>query len=294
MEDLLSYVDESYVQPIVQRSGYNAVNTIVYAALAILGLYAVYWVFRKEKVKFEREFFLLLLCFVLLGSAIRVVTDAVDSGVLQYRFAYEQNEIVARLMHVVIFSRVYEYGLLTVTPGIYVVVALLFVCTALLFNRLGKMGLAKYVPLALLAPHALLLLVVGQNWAYAALIAVLAAGAYLAVRHVFAAKKWDLQFLGKCAVFAHALDGAATFVAKDLFPSGQYFEQHVLSGAIGEATPLGFGLFFAAKVLLAAAVVYIIGKEEARQEEKDFILMAIIVMGLAPGVRDLLRLLAGT
>lgn len=287
-------MQENFVQPVAERSGYNAVNTIAYAALALIGLYALFLLFKREKVKFGREFFLLVVCFVLLGSAIRVVTDSVDSGVLAYRFAHEQNEIAARVLYSLLSSGAYGYGALTVTPGIYLVIGSLFACTVLLFNRLGKMELAKYVPLILLVPHLLLLLYMGQNWAYAALIVLLAIVGYALGAFALKMLKTDGGFLGKMAVFSHALDGAATFVAIDVLPGGQYFEQHVLSGAIGEATPFGFGLFFAAKVIVATLAVYFISREKAGEEEKSFILLAIIVMGLAPGVRDLLRLLVGT
>jgi len=293
MADLGEFVNENFVQPIVERTGYNAVNTLAYAAIAIVGLYAIYRVFRAREVKFDAHFISTLLLFVLLGSTLRVITDAVDSGVKEYRFAYETNEGFAHVLYFVLFSHIYDYGMLTVTPGIYVVIALLFVCTVLLFNEMRIMRLAKYVPAVLLAPNLLLVLALGVNWEYAALILLIAGVAYFAVRAVFSFGKIEMPFLGKLAVFSQALDGAATFVAIDVFPKGAYFEQHVLSRAIG-GTSLGFGLFFAAKVLLAAAAVYIVGREKAKQEEKDFILLAVIVMGLAPGVRDLLRLLVGT
>ncbi|VVB58903.1 Uncharacterised protein [Candidatus Anstonella stagnisolia] len=293
MADLGGFVNENFVQPIAERTGYNAVNTLAYAAIAILGLYAVYRVFRAREVKFDSHFVSTLLLFVLLGSTVRVITDSVDSGVLEYRFAYETNEAVAHALYFVLNSHIYDYGMLTVTPGIYVVIALLFVCTVLLFHEMRIMRLAKYVPAMLLAPNLLLALALGVNWAYAALILALAAVAYFVVKLAFGALKVEMPFLGKLAVFSQALDGAATFVAIDLFPKGAYFEQHVLSRALG-GTELGFGLFFALKVLLAAGAVYIVGREKAKQEEKDFILLAVIVMGLAPGMRDLLRLLIGT
>jgi uncharacterized membrane protein len=98
-------------------------------------------------------------------------------------------------------------------------------------------------------------------------------------------------------IMGQALDGAATWVAIDLFgpASGQaYFEQHVLSNAIGQASPLGFGLFFLLKIGFAAAAVWAIRKEDMDGRIKSLVLLVIAIIGFAPGLRDTLRLLCGT
>jgi uncharacterized membrane protein len=94
-----------------------------------------------------------------------------------------------------------------------------------------------------------------------------------------------------------ALDGAATWVAIDWFgpASGKaYFEQHVISAAIGSATPIGFGLFFLLKIFFSLAAVWIIRKEEMDENAKSLVLLVIAIIGFAPGIRDMLRILAGT
>ena len=83
------------------------------------------------------------------------------------------------------------------------------------------------------------------------------------------------------------LDGAATFVGVSVFGYG---EQHVLANAVFAAgTPLAF---FGLKVAFAIAVAYAAGKEKDG-DEKNFVMLLIAVMGLAPGLRDLLRVAAG-
>jgi uncharacterized membrane protein len=96
-------------------------------------------------------------------------------------------------------------------------------------------------------------------------------------------------------VFAHSLDGAATFFAIDIFSgmSGiQYSEQHVFSNAIGEIGG-SFLLFYLIKILISFGAAYIIDKEKMPEDEKYYIALVLIIMGLAPGVRDVLRMMVG-
>jgi uncharacterized membrane protein len=47
------------------------------------------------------------------------------------------------------------------------------------------------------------------------------------------------------------------------------------------------------KVLFSSAAVWIVETSDDRRDEKNYILLLLIIFGLAPGVRDALRLLAG-
>lgn len=80
-------------------------------------------------------------------------------------------------------------------------------------------------------------------------------------------------------------------------PATSYGEQHVVGnfiiGAFG--TPFGFYLL---KLLFVLAVVFLLRRElnekkSAEAEEKNYILLIITIFGLAPGVRDALRIIAG-
>jgi len=72
----------------------------------------------------------------------------------------------------------------------------------------------------------------------------------------------------------------------------QYFEQHVLSNFLGSVANTFF-VYYAVKILFATAAVYLIERESETQEEKYFIALLLIIFGLAPGFRDLLRMLVG-
>ena len=97
--------------------------------------------------------------------------------------------------------------------------------------------------------------------------------------------------LERATVFSHALDGAATFVGVSLLG---YSEQHVVANILfGIGTPL---LFFAVKILFASAAVELIGRELPSVqdvEKRNYLLLLLTIFGLAPGLRDALRILAG-
>jgi len=90
-------------------------------------------------------------------------------------------------------------------------------------------------------------------------------------------------------VFAQALDGAATYIAIEV--NGNYFEQHVLSNLIGQSS--GFLAFYLLKILLSIIFVYLVDREKIDDFDKNYLLAIALVFGLAPGVRDVLRLAFG-
>jgi len=272
--------EDYFVAPIMEKTGYNLVNTLVYVAIAVAAVYILFQIFRRYDVRIDKRFFWGTLTFVLFGSTARVVTDAVDGGVFTG---------VTPLHQIILDSGVYNYGFFTVTPGIYMVVAALFLSTFAVLHYLKRVELLPYVGLALFAFNFILLLPFMQ-YAWLAVPVLVMAGvpAYIIYR------KYGAE--GAAVVGGHALDGAATFVIIDIFPlfSGKsYFEQHVLSRAVGDL----FGTyltFYFLKVAIAAAAVYLANKEKIKEDEKIFLFLVIAIVGLAPGIRDVLRMVCGT
>ncbi|MEW6036241.1 MAG: DUF63 family protein [Candidatus Micrarchaeota archaeon] len=271
-----NFIYDYFVRPIWERTGYNAVNTLVYALIAIAAVYALSRTL-KGRVRMDDGFMRGVLSFVLFGSTIRVVTDAIDTGVFKP---------VTIAHQLVLDSHLWDYGYLTVSPGIYILTAALLVATLAILHRLKRPELLPYVGLALWLPHFLLLLPFMAYWIYALPIFALAViPAYFAWRHF---RENSLALI----VAGQALDGAATFFVIDYFSkiAGiQYFEQHVIGGAIGAF----FGTFFAfylVKVGISFAAAYLLQKEKMDGEDRLFVALALMIMGFAPGIRDILRM----
>lgn len=280
MINLEDFIYQYYIKPIINGEGYNPVNTATYAVIAIIFLYLIFLAFKRYNIKVDRNFVKAVFPFVLFGSTIRVVTDSITSGV------FKPVTIVHEL---ILKSGIYNYGYFTVTPGIYIVVAFLLFASMGILKLLKKSEHIGTVGMILFGFHFLLLVPFMTYWLN--LIPVL----ILALIPALIANRLFKNYFSTLMVAGHALDGAATFWVIDVFgPSVglKYFEQHVVGSAIGDF----FGTYFAfylVKILIVFGVSYFLIKENEDEDLKNFVALAIAIMGFAPGVRDLLRMLVG-
>jgi uncharacterized membrane protein len=295
VESFFDWINQYFISPIWERTGYNTINTAAYALIAIGALFLIYLFFEKKKIEIDKVFWLGALSWVLYGSSARVVTDAVDGGAIANAMQNAQaggfgifSGVVEGAYSALLGSGIFDYGYLTVSPGIYIATAALFLTSVFIERKIGIKYFSAICGASLGILNLIVLAPCMKYYAYGMLAVLIAAVAAFALKMVFKLNKFELWL----PVFGHCLDGAATWVAIDLFSEGQYFEQHVLSRAVGEATPFGFGLFFAIKACFALAAVLLI-KDEENTRLKMMALLAIAIVGLAPGIRDILRMMVG-
>jgi uncharacterized membrane protein len=277
--EMENFLYDYFIAPIWDHSGYNIVNTLVYAAIAILAVYGIFRLLRNI-LKFDSQFIYGVLSFVLLGSTLRVVTDSIDTGVFKAATPIHQ---------LVLESGIYDYGYLTVSPGIYIVTAFLLFLSMAVLGYLKRMDLLGYVGLALWIPHFLLLVPFMSYAAYAIPILVLAA-----IPTVIGLKYLKDGILTG-VVAGHSLDGAATFFIIDFFGSLtgiKYAEQHVFSGAVGELLDT-FLTFYLLKIAISFGAAYLLQKEKMDIQERNFIALVLMIIGFAPGIRNVLRMVIG-
>ncbi len=300
--DFSSIIQNNFINPLWDKTGYNLVNTLTYAAIALCALYFIWRIFEKKKIAIDKSFWMCALAFVLFGSSLRVLTDAVDAGTVAKTLNVAQmgagvggifSGVAALAYPFILQSHLLDYGIFTVTPGIYVVTAILFLSAWALGRAMGKPLWAAYAGAAGALVNLILLLPMANYWLYAAMpiLLMLAVGALL-----YFGLKWrnPMDYL---PVMGQALDGAATWMAIDFFGPAMgtsYFEQHVISRGIGTLTPLGFGLFFLLKVGFSIVAVWAIRAEKMDERARNLALLVIAIIGFAPGLRDLLRMLCGT
>ena len=86
----------------------------------------------------------------------------------------------------------------------------------------------------------------------------------------------------------HMLDSSATFVSVMFFG---YYEQHPVPRLFIEA--IGPWTFFILKLAVLLPSLYIIDRYAEEGEFKNFLKIVILILGLAPGLRDMIRLAAG-
>ncbi len=275
-----NFIYDYFVDPIWSKTGYNIVNTLTYAAIAILSVYLLHKII-KGRIPIDEKFVYGILPFVALGSTLRSITDAVDGG---------EFLPITPVHQFILSSGIFDYGYLTVSPGIYIVTASILLISMFVLYRKERLDLLPAVGLVLWAAAFLLILPFLEYAVHAIPIIILgtipAAAAFWHFRdRIFA-----------LIVGGQALDGAATFYSIDIFSNMtgiRYFEQHVFSAAIGNFADTFF-FFYLLKVLIGFGAVYVIKKEKMDDEDKYFIALLIIIMGFAPGIRDILRMMLGT
>ncbi|MFH2106228.1 MAG: DUF63 family protein [Candidatus Micrarchaeota archaeon] len=274
-------IQQYFLDPMIDKTGYNPVNTLTYAVIALAALYIIWQVFKAKNIRIDKKFVYGVLPFVLLGSTLRVVTDSIDNGVFTG---------VTPIHQAMLDSHIFDYNYFTISPGIYILIAAILFVTMGVLRMLKRQEYLGYVGLALWLPFFLMLVPFMQFAGYAVPILIMAAiPAYLAWRYF----KEPLAML---MVAGHALDGAATFFTINIFGPAMgitYSEQHF----VGDSICTMFGTcfpFYLLKVAVAGIFAYVLSKEnEDSIDFKNFIALAIIIMGFAPGIRDMLRMMMG-
>jgi uncharacterized membrane protein len=92
-------------------------------------------------------------------------------------------------------------------------------------------------------------------------------------------------------LFGQLLDASATSYGIDFHPHVQYVEQHVVGSALIDLTGTAF-VMFPLKLLVLFPAVYVMQmyRKEANPAFWHLVLLAMIVVGFAPGVRDMVRM----
>ena len=270
---MTDFLQQYFVDPIVNGSGYNVYNTAVYALLLIAAAFIVFKVLKKIGVKIDNNFLFGVLPFVVLGGLSRAMQDA---GIVQSVW------FITPLIYVTIF-----------------VVAFVSLITAKLLERLTKISYHK-IWFAVGAAAVIFFLVQVSVKGVFALEAIAAIAAVWVIALVLIKKAADrcskkFPFLAmftweNTALLAvHMFDATTTFVALTYFP---YFEEHVLpSFLIGLFGP---AIMFVLKFIVVGAVLYAIDKELKKDvQQRKFVKLVILILGLAPGLRNFFRLIMG-
>ncbi len=255
------FIQEYFVDPIKYGEGYNWVNTLTYGFVLIIASYLIYR-YLKSRIAMDKKFYYSVSLFILVGSSARVIKDM---GVSE------------------------SYVL--VTPLIFFLVFGITFTSLLIFVRVFKEDYYKYLAgEALIFFVIILALLVRNATAYNVegffYIVVTAAAVSVAVYYV--SKFLNLHYItGNMEIMGgHMLDASATSFGLYLFG---YFEQHMVPGLFIEVFRTPFVMF---PLKIAVVGVVLSAVEETKElDQKTFIKLIILILGAAPGLRDLLRIL---
>jgi uncharacterized membrane protein len=271
------FIYKYYIDPIESGGAYTLVDTLTYALILIVAVFLIYRWMQRAGLAFDRQLLFATLPWVVFGGLARVVED---TGMLPAPWRY-----------------------LLITPLIFFVIFFYAAVVLYLCHRfLGERGVRVYGMVGLVSAAVALVLLLWYG-ATAARLDVAVPAVILGLAAVTSAALWALLRYGlrweyvsdrvyQVLIAGHMLDAAATSYGIDLHPLG-YVEQHVVGSSLIAATGTGFAMF-PLKLLVLIPGIYVL--ELYRREGSDtsfwyLIVLAMIVVGLAPGVRDMMRMM---
>lgn len=271
---LENFITEYFTNPLAHPDKYppyNPVNTITFAILAIIAGYCILLLLRRLKVGVDAGFAISLFPYIVLGSVMRAVTDA---GILPRSVQ-------------LLGMTAYPF----VTPGIYIVVFFITVAAlgiSLLYRSRGGdfHKPMRAIGIGALAAFLLPFVPLFKHYQYAAEWLAITAVAFLVLEAASRIFKRRYSPMARFAALGQFVDGAATFTG--IYSAG-YWEQHVVGGALVGIHP---AIFLLVKVAFGIVVAHLAsGQKEG--DETGFVLIMVGLFGFAPGIRDILRIVAG-
>ncbi len=254
---MFEFIQKYYINPILYGTGYNIYNTITYAICFILGLYFVYKLLTKLQINVDGKFLLYVTPYVFLGGILRALRDA----------------------------KVFETVIL-VTPLIYFFVFSIALSLLLLFRFVfrEKQYLFFWFVVGIMLCAALLPFIkIVNTYALLTIPFFLSFSCFVVAFYAIYQRFGKLNFL---ITLAHTFDASTTFTALSFF---SYFEQHVIPRfLISFLGPYAILI----KIPLVIFVLWLVDKETTKNEN-GILKLAILVLGLAPGTRNFLRMLMG-
>jgi uncharacterized membrane protein len=268
-----------YIDPIRYGEAYTLVDTLTYALILIAAVYLLYRGLRRYGIAIDDELVLATLPYVVFGGLLRVVED---TGMITSDLRF-----------------------LLITPLIFFLIALIagvalfggkIAENAGLVSRYSKVYAGVGIAGSLLSSAALVwfgltetTIALGVLAAILTLAAVTSVALWAFLAYVL---KWGYvsNLLYKLLIFGHMLDASATSYGIDLHPV-HYVEQHVVGGALIDATGTAFSMFLLKfAVIIPAVYVLELYRREGDTGFWHLILLAMIIVGMAPGIRDLTRM----
>jgi len=253
LESLWQFLNQYFIQPMYTRSGYNAINTFLYAFL--FGLAVVYsyrYIIKPLKIKVDERLFWAVTPMVVFGATVRAL---VDGGVLP------ENPWI-------------------LTPGIFFTAFFLIVPALVIdakFKLYPKVTIGWGTMLALWANY--LLIVNAKNWEPYGLTMLHTLVSWAIALAWYRYRPFDRLYL--YAVLAHLYDMGSTVVGIHFY---HYHEVHWIEHHLVDW--FGAYVYYPWITVILVVVYYGLKYLVPDEEERRFWYLAIYILGLGPAIRD--------
>jgi uncharacterized membrane protein len=268
--DFADFIQRYYIDPIIYDTSYNPADTITWAiilGLAILGLIRL---LSRWGLLMDERLLLSTLPYILAGSSLRVIEDA-DLVAAPWRY-------------------------LLITPLIFFLVFVITVACLTITRKIwGENFHARYAAVGLIWSFFNLAVLSTTGFKNSWVIAVvfimgssLAGGILFCRRYLYALKFLDDRF-NQMIIYVHMLDASSTYFGVDWF---SYYEKHVVPTFLINLTGSA-AIMFPLKLLILLPVLSIIDKSLQEASLRNLTKLTLITLGLAPAIRNTLRLALG-
>ncbi|MGB3908294.1 MAG: DUF63 family protein [Methanomethylovorans sp.] len=278
IDKVSGFINTYYIDPILHDEGYNIVNTLTWAIILGLCIFAVVKLLKKLDIQADNRFIASIVPFVLAGSSMRVLEDA---------------EVIQQ-----------PFSLLLITPIIYFVVFFITLGCLIAAKELSKKWAGGNME-TIFASMGFVWFLLNISVLFSTqkvvlpmiLIYILSLGIFITLFVYFIAKKIHFGILTDrlniSILGAHMLDASSTFIGVDMLG---YYEKHVLPSYLIDLTGTAF-VMYPLKLAIFIPVLYIIDNNFNEDEEsrnlKTFVKMVILVLGLSPACRNTIRMFFG-
>jgi uncharacterized membrane protein len=278
LETLRDFIETYYIYPITHDTGYNPVNTITWALVLVACLFLTFKLLKMLRIEINDRFIAAVSPYIMAGAILRVLEDAeLVTPPLSYLF-------ITPLIFFLVFGCCLALLILSVIPARFARLegydsTLVFALIGLLWS-IGALTILLWT-LPLVAP-----------WVPFAVFGI--AGGVVSALYLLGVKG-GVQFLtarlNLAVVGAHLLDATSSVIGIDIFG---YTGKHVLEGLIVNYTGTAVGMF-PLKLGIILPMLYLLDSQVTGEERelKNLVLLALLVIGLAPAVRNTLRLMVG-
>jgi len=280
------FIYKYYIDPITQGQAYNVVDTLTYALILVAGVYLLYrWLSTSTwladiGLKIDQSFILATVPYIILGGVMRVIED---TGMITG-----------------------DWKFLLITPLIYFVlfaftVSMMFLSRYLVIQGFTKNFVTFYAGAGIFALFVASLILVAWSTTHRGIdffiLFIIPFMALAATTVVWAFMRYILSWkyvadpLYITLLFGQLLDASATSYGIDFHPHVQYVEQHVVGSYLINLTGTAL-VMFPLKLIVLFPAIYVMQmfRKEANPAFWHLVLLAMIVVGFAPGVRDMVRM----
>ena len=235
-------------------------TTFLLGIVLVFLAYTFYELSEKLKIKFDKKFLIGISLWVLLAAFVRVFEDA----------------------------NIYPNNFFTVTPGIIILFAFIILPVFFVGSWLEKKrGFEIWKTLSISA-----IILIGLHIPFLRFVNVYGFFLILLIFGAISCIMFVSNKIVGAGVFsfmvlsAHIFDATTTFVGMNFFG---YYEQHVLPNFLINLS--GPWVMFPLKIIVITPIIFFINKYSEKENMRKFLLLAVYLIGLAPALRNTLRIL---